>query len=307
MIAASAFFSGNAFCAALSDGSSATRSDLESWKTKEYYTDYCDYDDGRSLDKVVCGEEYCDDRIETVSAFDSLDAVISVTGTYNLASYILYGPATTGTDVKSFCVDKSLLGNKNASYSGSELEGVAFQGVLKLEEVQNGKVHYVPFKTSKLSKQGALNSGALNYSLTLSDQKDPSKFTDDKIKLVVAEWLVLRRALNKVDKKFEDTLPDDMKLEESSLTLTVVPKKNPSNPYNASLTGLLKLPFKNHININFNSDDIRFAKPGFNNFRKDIRYKRSVSMIPDYVDSNSEQMSDWGAFKLVEIILEPVN
>ncbi|UYM15584.1 hypothetical protein [Endozoicomonas euniceicola] len=307
MIAASAFFSGNAFCATLSGGSSPTSSELESWKTKEYYTDYCDYFEGRNPEKVVCGEEYCHDRIKGARAFDSPASVISVIESYNLASYIRYKSDTVGTDIEKFCVDDSLLRNKNASHSGGELEGVFFRGVLKLQEVQNGEVHYIPFKTSKLSKQDDLGSGAMNYSLTLSDQKDPSKFTDDKIKLVAAEWLAFRRVLNKVDKKFEETLPDDMKLDTSSLTLTVTPGENPGKPYETRLTGLLKLPLENHVNINFYSAAIRFAKPGFNNFRKNIRYKRSVSMIPDYVDSNSEQMSNGGAFKLVEIRLEPVN
>lgn len=300
----SVLFSGYVFCSSTSNEETQVRTGYS--RSIPYYVDYCHYGEGYRR-AVVCGDEYCDVANKMTYLLDNEDSTSSNIYSYNLATFLMYGPERSEVyDRKSLCVDQSLL-NDTAGYSYDQLEGVAFQGVLKVLEVRNGSIHYFPFKTSKLTNPEFEKPGERVYGVILSDNSLLSKFTDNGAKLAAARWIALRKDLRRNGSA--GITKDDLRLGESMLELKIQQNKDvlEGKTYFASLEGTLRLPFDGSINMHFTSSYyIRFPKPGYNNFRKDVRYKRPVSMVPYYLDESAEQVSDNGVFKLIEIILEPI-
>ncbi|MCW7553434.1 hypothetical protein NX722_12470 [Endozoicomonas gorgoniicola] len=247
---------------------------------------------------VTCGEEFCELERGHITSFRSQDSRYSFSYEYNLSAYLQFHNPKS-----DYCVDYVILNDSKSGYRFNELDDVPFVGILKIIESMSRNVRYVPFKTRLNAKE--INKDKAVYDMIITNLWNLTPLKDTPYTYAALSWLTFRKSLNQVIKSQTQHTSgiEKVKLPQSSLTLTLNHSWNLSGKvYDASLTGEIKTPYGNIISSRYDAKDIRFARPGFNSFRKDYRYKRSVSMLPDireYYKMENE------LYQIIEIVLMP--
>ncbi|UYM16074.1 hypothetical protein [Endozoicomonas euniceicola] len=261
-----------------------------------------------STNTFVCGESYCDTYNSHPESFEALSSTNSGYLTYNLAAYLRTYPNKSS----SLCVDLNTLNDPEAAYKINALKGLVFHGVIKVEDKRNGQIAYIPFKTSGLSEPSSGKAGADNvrYNFTLLKDEDLDIYSRHGMALQAIQWKAYQNALRVVlpkSRRHNSGYRHQIRLRRSKMSLNLYGTNGktayPGGSYKAILKGSLNLPWSDQANLSFSSGtNVKFARPGRNNFRLDSRYIRTVSFLPGGEEIKGE---GYRAFSVIEIILIP--
>ena len=291
---------------------------------------------------LKCGDEYVLKAImencEETLNFAKQSSEESELESYNLSAFMLRGD---GQYYRNFCVDKKILDNAKAGYKPDELDGLLLRGALKIKLLYSGDIFYVPFESDALRKKSNSNSQEAIYKFNITEATNPVEmFSGSRIGLDTIKWFAIKSTINRelvrVNKRIEQykilvnaemrRLKVDFGVPEPFMNLKYFPKTNglslSSSKVKMTLTTSKWFSGKTYditfaSDINFSGDKIwakfvsggtaRFATVSYENFRKDSRHPRSISLIPRSLRTNKKGSDSHISehFKLVEIILMP--
>ena len=261
-----------------------------------------------STNTFVCGESYCDTYNSNPQPFEPLSSTKSDYLTYNLAAYL----KTYTSQSSSLCVDLDTLNDPQAAYKINALKGLVFHGLIKVEDKRNGQLAYIPFKTSGLSEPSSGKAGTdnVNYNFTIYKDEDLDIYSRHDMALQAIQWKAYKNALRDAlpkNRRHDSGYRHEIRLRRSKMSLTLYGTNGktayPGGSYRATLKGSLNLPWSDQADLSFSSGtNVKFARPGRNNFRLDSRYIRTVSFLPSGEESQGE---GYRAFSVIEMILIP--
>ena len=259
---------------------------------------------------MVCGEnhlKYNHNLSEKLIRynFDSRSSASSYNPSYNQSAFLLAHP-----DKYHTCIDSKLLNNPLSGYAAKNLGGTIFYGIIKIREPQLDKVSYIPFKTKAIRKKH-YDENNVSYELKIrkvanNDKKAIRAFNDDHYIKEVVDWFAQREANSEQIAKL-DFINENVELNRSLFSLKLeISNRFDRKTYKGKVLGKLQLPWNQNKTIVFSSaPDIRFPKPGYLNFRKDIRYPKAVSFIPDPDSKIQYSGLTEPEMEVIEIILLP--
>ena len=259
---------------------------------------------------MTCGENHFKNKPHLFKqlrhAFDSISSYDSDDIDYNQTAFLLEHPEKTRS-----CVDNRILNDNDSGYTSKGLKHTVFYGLIKTRETGSGSIHYIPFKTKPVGKQWRMGDKKTIYELKIQKiishkSKSITVFKEEHYYRVMVKWLAERHANQEQMRELKDD-PGIPILHKSRLYLTLIDSDNfGRKTYAGQLSGDLRLPWNQNTTIKLASaPDIRFPKPGYNNFRKDIRYKKSISFIPDPNTETQNARLTEAETEVIEIILLP--
>ncbi|UYM17236.1 hypothetical protein [Endozoicomonas euniceicola] len=282
-----------------------------------------------------CGRSYCNPFVENAAPFEPASSSNSDLNDYNYSRFLEKG---VGLEEEESCIDMALLSDSSKGYTINEMADKLLYGAIKVLEIKDNKIWYIPFETSGLQEISASDGYEATYGFNIRQTMNWAVFKKHSLGAEVSEWRVYEEAFNEKTSGYIAFIaltilffmivanssqsggrsPDFgpaaaaiikqpwATLPLSSLILKLTKKPDPfrnydqRSLYHADLSGPLNLPRDMQGDINFTSAvNIRFARSGALNFRMDARYPRTISLLP----VNGAVQTK--IYSIIEIILIP--
>ena len=167
-----------------------SKSDYNGTKNPEDYKKLCPK---FPFQVFECGRSYCNPFVENAAPFEPASSSNSDLNDYNYSRFLERG---LGLEEEESCIDMALLSDSSKGYTINEMADKVLYGVIKVLEIKNNKIRYIPFETSGLQAVSASDGNEATYGFNIRQTMNWAVFRKHSFGVEVSEWRAYEEAFN---------------------------------------------------------------------------------------------------------------